>query len=269
MFSGWTTSFAIVRKLNFATPESIYGNTCCHTLPRNLACFSFLRKNKPAPRQIKSSKPMIAADLYLNKIDFFKYLPGTDCKECGELSCAAFAGNLKGGNQTPSNCTSLTDNQIRAFHLALQGKKILPQVPALDLPRPGTTGLVEINHPGESSLILISGNSEFTQEVLTSIMAYTLSPYWLLFVDCRGDTVDMAMIYQSLQVANIMAALEESPIQQEYGRRELVLPGFAFTLKEPLEEQTKWRVKVGPFCIAELPMFLGDDWEVPADFNLG
>ena len=211
---------------------------------------------------------MIAADLYLDKIDFLKYLPGTDCKECGELSCAAFVRELKSGNQTPSSCTFLTENQIRAFHLGLQGEKIMPQVPALDLPRPGTTGLVEINNPNESSLLLITGNSEFTQEVLTSIMAYTLSPYWLLFVDCRGDTVDMAMIYQSLQVEKIINALEESPIHQEQARRELILPGFASILKEPLEGQTKYRVRVGPLCILELPLFLGEEWQVPSDINL-
>jgi CO dehydrogenase/acetyl-CoA synthase gamma subunit (corrinoid Fe-S protein) len=209
---------------------------------------------------------MIAADLYLNKIEFLKYLPQTDCQECGEVSCAEFVKQLKRRIRSPSACTFLSDSQIRAFHLALQGERILPQVPALELPRPATTGLVEINHPNESSLILISGNSEFTQEVLSSMMAYTLSSYWLLFVDCRGDTVDMAMIYESFKVEKIKAILEELPV--DLGK-EIVLPGFASTLKQPLEQQTEWRVKVGPLCIAELPLFLGDDWEVPSDINLG
>ena len=209
---------------------------------------------------------MIAADLYLDKINFLKYLPQTDCQECGELSCAALVKQLKKGIRTPSACTFLRDSQIRAFHLALQGERILPQIPALDLPRPATTGLVEINHPNERSLVLISGNSEFTQEVLLSIMAYTLSSYWLIFVDCRGDTVDMAMIYESFKVEKIMAALEELPMHL---RREIILPGFASPLQQPLEQQIEWQVKVGPLCIAELPLFLGDDWEVPSDIHLG
>jgi CO dehydrogenase/acetyl-CoA synthase gamma subunit (corrinoid Fe-S protein) len=209
---------------------------------------------------------MIAADLYLNKINFLKYLPQTDCQECGAVSCADLVKQLKKGIRTPSACTFLKDSEIRAFHLALQGERILPQVPALDLPRPATTGLVEINHPSERSLVLISGNSEFTQEVLFSIMAYTLSSYWLIFVDCRGDTVDMAMIYESLKVEKIMGVLKELPVHQ---RREIVLPGFASPLKQPLEQQLEWQVKVGPLCIAELPLFLGDDWEVPSDINLG
>jgi CO dehydrogenase/acetyl-CoA synthase gamma subunit (corrinoid Fe-S protein) len=209
---------------------------------------------------------MIAADLYLNKINFLKYLPQTDCQECGEVSCAEFVKQLKKKIRAPSACTFLTDRQIRAFNLALQGGSILPQVPALDLPRPGNIGLLEINHPNESSLLLISGNSEFTQEVLSSMMAYTLSSYWLLFVDCRGDTVDMAMIYESFKVEKIMATLEELPVDL---KREIVLPGFASPLKQPLERQIEWQVKVGPLCIAELPLFLGDDWEVPADLNIG
>jgi CO dehydrogenase/acetyl-CoA synthase gamma subunit (corrinoid Fe-S protein) len=208
---------------------------------------------------------MIAADLYLSKINFLKYLPQNDCQECGEASCADFVKQLKKGIRTPSSCTFLNEGQIRAFHLALHGERILPQVPALDLPRPATTGPVEINFPDERSLVLISGNSEFTQEVLSSIMAYTLSSYWLIFVDCRGDTVDMAMIYESLKVEKILGALEELPVHQ---RREIVLPGFASPLKQPLEQQLEWQVKVGPLCVAELPLFLGDDWEVPSDINL-
>jgi CO dehydrogenase/acetyl-CoA synthase gamma subunit (corrinoid Fe-S protein) len=209
---------------------------------------------------------MIAADLYLNKINFFKYLPQTDCQECGEVSCAEFVKQLKGRIRTPSACTFLTDSQIKGFHLALQGERILPQVPALDLPRPATTGLVEINHPNDKSLVLISGNSEFTQEVISSMMAYTLSSYWLLFVDCRGDTVDMAMIYESFKMEKIMATLKQLPVDPG---REIVLPGFASPLKEPLEQEAECPVKVGPLCIAELPLFLGDHWEVPSDINLG
>jgi len=212
---------------------------------------------------------MIAADLYLNKIDFLRYLPRTDCKECGEASCAAFVKQIKNGFRTPENCPSLENNQVRAFHLALNADQFLPQVPALELPRPASKGLTEINQANERSLLIVSGNSEFTQEVLTSIMAYTLSPFWLLCVDSRGDTVDMAMIYQSLQVDKIAALLEKSKLDQGKTKRELILPGFASSLQDSLERRTGWKVRVGPICIAELPLFLGDDWEVPSDLNLG
>ena len=212
---------------------------------------------------------MIAADLYLSKIDFLRYLPRTDCKECGEASCTAFVKQMKNGTQMPENCPFLKGNQVRAFYLAMTAGQFLPQVPALELPRPAPEGLMEINQANERSLLIVSGNSEFTQEVLTSIMAYTLSPFWLFCVDCRGDTVDMAMIYQSLKVEKIAALLEKSKLNQGKARREMILPGFVSSLQEPLAKQTGWKVRVGPICIAELPLFLGDDWEVPSDLNLG
>ncbi len=215
-----------------------------------------------------SGKSMIAADLYLNKIDFLRYLPGTDCTECGEPSCTALVKELKRGTRSPSKCPFLNGNQIKAFQLALRADRILPRVPALDLPRPAASDLVAINRADERALVLVSGNSEFTQEVVISIMAFTISPFWLLFVDCRGDTVDMAMVYESLKPEKILDALEKTPLHKARVRRELVLPGFASRLKGPLEQQAGWQARVGPICIAELPLFLGDNWEVPSDVNM-
>jgi CO dehydrogenase/acetyl-CoA synthase gamma subunit (corrinoid Fe-S protein) len=176
---------------------------------------------------------------------------------------------MKNGTRMPESCPFLEGNQVRAFYLAMTAGQFLPEVPALELPRPAAKGLTQINQANERSLLIVSGNSEFTQDVLTSMMAYTLSPFWLLFVDCRGDTVDMAMIYQSLKVDKIASLLEKLPLNQGQAKREMVLPGFASSFQEPLARQTGWKVRVGPICIAELPLFLGDDWEVPSDLNLG
>ena len=186
-----------------------------------------------------------------------RYLPDTDCQECGALSCAAYVGQLRKGALAPAACPALNDNQVRAFQLALRADEVLPKVPALDLPRPSTTGLMEINGADERSLVLLSGNSEFTQDVLTAMMSFTLSPFWLLLVDCRGDTVDMAMVYQSLKVEKIITALAESELHHGRARREIILPGFASQLRESVERRTGWLVRVGPVCMAELPLFLG------------
>jgi CO dehydrogenase/acetyl-CoA synthase gamma subunit (corrinoid Fe-S protein) len=101
------------------------------------------------------------------------------------------------------------------------------------------------------------------------MMGFTLSPFWLLLMDCRGDTVDMAMVYKSLKVEEIITALAESELHHGGARREIILPGFTSQLRESVERQTGWLVRVGPICIAELPLFLGDDWEVPPNLDLG
>lgn len=126
---------------------------------------------------------------------------------------------------------------------------------------------MEINNPQGDSPILVSGNSQFTQEVVTSLMAATVSPFRLLFVSCRGDTVDMAMIYQSLTAEGIRRSLDEASLLGRRQGLELILPGFASRLREPLERETRCRVRIGPVCIAELPLFLGERWQMAAGFG--
>jgi CO dehydrogenase/acetyl-CoA synthase gamma subunit (corrinoid Fe-S protein) len=126
---------------------------------------------------------------------------------------------------------------------------------------------MEINNPEGDSPILVSGNSQFTQEVVTSLMAAAVSPFRLLFVDCRGDTVDMAMIYQSLTAAGIRRSLDEAGLLGRRQGLELILPGFASRLREPVERETRCHVRVGPVCIAELPLFLGERWHMAEGFG--
>lgn len=214
---------------------------------------------KPGPTSCTS---MIAAKLYLEEIDLRKYLPGTDCQECGVPSCAAFVRDLKDGTRSPGDCPSLSRTRVRAFQFVLAAGDILPEVPALDLPRPAITGAVEINNPREQAPILVSGNSQFTQEILTTVMGHTRSPFWVLFVDCRGDTVDMAMIYRSLTATKISQALNQKPLKRKAHRGEIILPGLAHRLREPLQKQTGRSVRAGPICFVELPLFLGEQWEM-------
>jgi CO dehydrogenase/acetyl-CoA synthase gamma subunit (corrinoid Fe-S protein) len=217
------------------------------------------------PRRVSATVPatqMIHADLYLQRIDFLRYLPGSDCGECGASSCAALIRGLKSGTRSPADCPFLPDHRVAAFRLALRASEFLPVVPAFELPRPGCPGLVEINNPQGGSLLLVSGNSQFTQEVVSTIMGFTVSSCRILFVDCRGDTVDMAMIYQSLTVERICRALAAAEILGSEKGMELILPGFARELEGPLVKETGWSVEGGPICIAELPLFLGERWRM-------
>jgi ArsR family metal-binding transcriptional regulator len=52
----------------------------------------------------------------LKALDIFKLLPGTNCKECGELACLAFAVKLVGQDIDVTRCTPL-------FSVEFQGKQ--------------------------------------------------------------------------------------------------------------------------------------------------
>lgn len=208
---------------------------------------------------------MTSADVYLDKIDFLQYLKRPDCTQCGIESCEELINALRKGVKRPQDCTFLSNNEAYAFEVALKAKDLWPDVPLLTHPRPGLIGLVEINNPNSESLLLISGNNDYTEQVLLTTLGTTTGAFHVLFVDTNGDTIDMAMIYQSFTAEKIFKTIKESGIEDRVTKRELIIPGFASSLKQDIEKMTGWQVQVGPICAAELPLFLSRIWTHPKE----
>ena len=206
---------------------------------------------------------MLLADTYLDRIDFLRYLPQTDCAECGAKTCQEFVVDLKRDRKKPADCPHLSENLYYPFQIALNADNLLPKFPCLTAPRPGQTGLVEINAPDDDTPILISGNNIHTQDVITSILSTTKSPFFLIFADTRGDTVDMALIYKSLTAEVISKEVVKSGVLERVPHQEIIIPGLASAMCDEIEESTGWKVRAGPICAAELPMFFGDRWPLP------
>jgi CO dehydrogenase/acetyl-CoA synthase gamma subunit (corrinoid Fe-S protein) len=164
------------------------------------------------------------ADLYLDKIDY-------QCHKCGPQSCKDLVEKIK---------------------------PLLPQVPSLQLPRPVDPTLVELNNPGPGDPVLVTGNSEFTQAVLLAVLSATQSPFFVLFTDTRGDTLDMAVILESFTPERIRRSLEKENLKAQGSK--LIIPGLAAGLKNAITQTTGWPVEVGPVCAAELPLFFHDSW---------
>jgi acetyl-CoA decarbonylase/synthase complex subunit gamma len=162
--------------------------------------------------------------------------------------------------KTPRDCPFLSENEIYAFEVALKAKDSWPEVPLLTHPRPSMVGLVELNNPNPESLVLISGNNDYTEQVLLTTLGTTTSPFFVLFVDTDGSTVDMSMIYKLLTAERIQKVIEETDIQEKTKKREMIIPGFASSLKANIEKLTGWQVTVGPICAAELPLFRAESW---------
>ncbi|MDY6838076.1 MAG: (Fe-S)-binding protein [Thermodesulfobacteriota bacterium] len=206
---------------------------------------------------------MLLADTYAERIDFIRYLPQTDCGACGEKTCEKFVQALKEGKQKPEDCPYISEGLYYSFHAALNADNLLPSFPCLTDPRPGPTGLVEINSPGEESPLLVSGNHVHTQDVMMAVLSTTRSPFFLLFTDTRGNTVDMAVIYEALTAEQIRKDLQSSQVVEKISHREIIIPGLAAALGRELRQSTGWNVIVGPVCAAELPLFLADRWLPP------
>jgi len=171
---------------------------------------------------------------------------------------------LKLGLKKPADCPHLSETLYYPFQVSLNADNLLPKFPCLTLPQPGPTGLMEINTPDKDSPILISGNNIHTQDVITSILGTTRSPFFLIFADTKGDTVDMAVILKNLTAEVISKEVAKSGIHERASHQEIIIPGLAAAMSYEIEHSTGWKVTVGPICAAELPLFLADRWLPPA-----
>ncbi|HUU01387.1 MAG TPA: hypothetical protein VM425_08120 [Myxococcota bacterium] len=178
---------------------------------------------------------MADADLYIDQIDSERYFAGNECRKCGVQSCRELVEKLKSRGH-------------------------LPSVPQLQVPRPVTAGLLELNDPRPGDPILVTGNSEFTQQVLLAVLATTTSPFFVLFSDTRGDTLDMAMILESFTPERVRRSIEKERLKERAGGSCLVLPGLASKISGEIESQCGWPVGVGPVCAAELPIYFNERW---------
>ena len=212
---------------------------------------------------------MPSADLYVDKIDFRRYLTQTDCLQCGYPSCEAFIEAIKAGNAKPHNCAFINRNKAYAFEAIEKIRALWPDVPLLSHPRPGFTGLIELNNPGPDSLVLVSGNNEYTEQVLMTVLGTTICPFFVLSVDTEGNTVDMSMIYQTLTAQRLSESIQSTDIEEKIKVRELMIPGLASSLRKDIERLTGWKVRVGPVCAAELPLFLSEIWIAPETEETG
>jgi len=207
---------------------------------------------------------MTPANLYLNRLDLKRYLNINLCKACGFPSCEKFIEAVEKGEKKYQDCLYINRNMTYSLEAVRKIEETWPDVPLLTHPRPAFTGLIELNHPDDKSLVLVSGNNEFTENVLMTVLSTTLCPFYVIFVDTDGNTVDMSMIYKSITAERIKNALTVTGIEDKIVVRELILPGLASSLKNEIESITGWNAKVGPVCAAELPLFLSDIW-IPPD----
>lgn len=206
---------------------------------------------------------MLTADLYIDRIDIAKYLTQEECEAAGVMEGAELAARLREGTLRLKDCPGFTLQKRYALSLALRASEILPPVQSLELPRPVPAELFDINEPGPEAPVLVTGNSEFTLTVMTGLLATTVSPFFLLLVDCRGDTVDMAMVYQSFTPERLQRALTAHDLAAKVMHRRLIIPGWCAPLQDDLAQETGWEISAGPVCAGELPLFLEDAWRPP------
>ncbi len=201
---------------------------------------------------------MLKADLYLKQIDPCRYWPvNADC------TCERFLAQIKAGERRIEDYPFFTSRQMQAFKVVVEAEKYLLATPLVTLPQSMEAGLFSLNGPGENDLVIVSGNSSLTFEVLGAVWAQGITPAYLLLLDCLGNTVDMAMVYGEFTPQRLCQALEKSKLEEKVKHRHLIVPGLASPLGDDFVRATGWEIEVGPISAVELPLFLGERWVFP------
>ena len=200
---------------------------------------------------------MEKADLYWNEIAWESYLTEQECKKCGANSCRNLIEGVISGRGHVSDLLPLPAPKYQAVEFALNGPHLLPEVPKLAFPRPVAPEVVALNDPKEGDPIIVTGNNQFTQEVILTVLATVTNPLFVLFSNTRGDTLDMAVLFGSFHADAIKELLDSSGPHHPTTSSPLILPGKAANLGADIHRRLEMAVEIGPVCAAELPLYLG------------
>ncbi len=210
---------------------------------------------------------MDKADLYWDEIAWQSYFSAEECNRCGVDSCRELAERIVAGERGSADCRPLSNAKLQAVKIALNGHYPLPEIPKLAFPRPVTPELIELNHPGNGDPIVVTGNNQYTQEILLAVLGNVAEPLFVAFSDTRGDTLDMAVIFGSFTAESVRELFLGAKLETRAPNSPLIIPGRAAESASALCSLLETKVEVGPVCAAELPLYLERRSHAPAPLS--
>jgi acetyl-CoA decarbonylase/synthase complex subunit gamma len=127
-----------------------------------------------------------------------------------------------------------------------------PRQPQMVDPR-----LYEIGKPDENSPALVTTNFSLTFFTVQSEIENSQISSYLLITDSEGMSVQTAYAADKFNADVIVKALRDSGLEEKVKHRNIIIiPGYAAILKASLEDQSGWKVVVGPKEANAIPKFL-------------
>ncbi|ODS39263.1 MAG: hypothetical protein A7316_06010 [Candidatus Altiarchaeales archaeon WOR_SM1_86-2] len=120
--------------------------------------------------------------------------------------------------------------------------------------------LYEFGDVNENSPVLLTTNFALTYYAVTGDMETSKIPYYLLVVDSEGLAVLVALAGGKLTASGIKKAIDESGLEKKVTHRKLIIPGVTTALSGAIEDETGWKVLIGPRDSSMLGNFLKEKW---------
>ena len=113
-----------------------------------------------------------------------------------------------------------------------------------------------INNPDENSPVLVTSNFSLTYSIVSGDIDRSKKPGHLMVLDTEGLSVMTAFAADKLNAKVIAQALEDLKVSEHVNHKNLIIPGQVARISGKLEEESGWKVIVGPRDSSGLPKFL-------------
>ncbi len=126
-------------------------------------------------------------------------------------------------------------------------------------------GLREVGNPSPESPVFVTSNFALTFHTLESDLEDGKIDSWVLVVDTEGIGVESAVAGRQFSAVKIKEAIGEFDLESKVSHRVMMLSGLASRISGETEEETGWKVIVGPKDSGNLKaMNLKELWEKKA-----
>jgi len=121
-------------------------------------------------------------------------------------------------------------------------------------------GLRKIGNPNEESPVMITTNFALTYYTVESDLTSAKIDCWLLVLDTGGICVEAAVAGGQFNAKAVKELMEKTEIEKIVKHRYLIIPGLAARLKGAIEDETGWKVLVGPIDSGRIKSWLEQNW---------
>lgn len=114
----------------------------------------------------------------------------------------------------------------------------------------------EVGQVSDKSPVLVTTNFSLTYYTVEAEVEGSRVPSYIIASYAEGLSVLTAWAAEKFTAETITKTLNECGIKEKVARKELIIPGYVAVLSGKLEEDSGWKVKVGPKEASGIPSFL-------------
>jgi acetyl-CoA decarbonylase/synthase, CODH/ACS complex subunit gamma len=116
--------------------------------------------------------------------------------------------------------------------------------------------LYPVGQVSQDSPVLVTTNFSLSYYTVLGEVESSKIPAYILSVDTQGMSVLTAWAAEKFNAEAITKSLESLRVKETVGHKNLIIPGYVAMISGDLEEQSGFRIIVGPKEAAGIPVFL-------------